>query len=90
MKKGWNKSEKAKRSRKILALGIVLAILIIAIVYIFFIYKPECKTISCFNLYLSSPPYKNEVISLSSGRFPSTSVSRKRMGITPPVRLCIL
>jgi len=48
MAEGWNKSENIKRNRKILVLGIVLAILLTVAVYFFFIYKPECKTISCF------------------------------------------
>jgi len=44
----WSRTEKAKRDRKILALGIVLVILIAATIYFFFIYKAECKTVSCF------------------------------------------
>ena len=48
----WGKLEKAKRRRKILVLGIVLAVLLAATVYFLFIYKPECKTISCFTTAL--------------------------------------
>jgi len=44
----WNKSEKIKRNKKILVLGVVFAVLLAATIYFFFIYKPECKTVSCF------------------------------------------
>ncbi len=62
----------------------------------FLIWKPDAssiftppipKTISCFNLYRSSPPYKKAVMSLSSAVLSSTLLSRKRIETIPPAKL---